>query len=410
MPFQITESIEVFSEFSGAKISYHNGYKGTSSIAIIPSGLLSDTGVKQIELNFGKISEMPVLFRNESAFGFDVLSAVFYMLSRYEEYLSFQPDVHGRFPARCSAAVSHNFIQVPVADLWVEHLRLALLKEFPGIELLQSQFESILTYDIDQAFKYLGKAWLRSLGGIVKDLSTFSFSNVMDRLKVMVGNKKDPWDSYSDVMMCNKDSESKSIFFFPAGSRSNYDKNFQPDQPFVSKLIQFLKDSTEIGLHPSYYSSENPELFAVEKKKLEKATGSEIASSRQHFLKFKLPDTYRSLIECGITKDFSMTFPETPGFRAGTARPFYFYDLKNESATLLQLFPSCCMDSTFIHYCNTTPDAALEEMKYFLRTVFENKGVFIPIFHNHTFEDKKWMGVHEKIILEIRNRINKLEK
>ncbi len=401
IPFEVTQSAEVFSKFSGPKICYHTELEGEPSIAINPSGLLSDSDIRHIDVKAGKVGDMPVLFTNETAFGFDVFSAVFYMLSRYEEYLPFQADVHGRFPAKCSIAFIHDFLRIPVVDLWVEHLRLVLVEQYRELEFHRGQFESILSYDIDQAYKYKGKSLIRGFGGMVKDLSDFSFRSIVDRFRVMLGNRKDPWDFYNEIMDKNKEIGTRTIFFFPAGSRSNYDKNFQPDQPVVSKLIQQLKVSAEIGLHPSYYSTENPALFAIEKKRLEKVTGSGLTLSRQHFLKFKLPDTYHSLNECGITQDFSMAYPEVPGFRAGTARPFCFYDLKNECTTALQIFPPCCMDSTFINYLNVAPDEVLEEMKYFLKTVAECKGVFIPIFHNDTFEDRRWLELHESILKEI---------
>jgi hypothetical protein len=41
---------------------------------------------------------------------FDPLAATFYLVSRYEEYLPFIPDEHGRFPAKQSFAFSNGFL------------------------------------------------------------------------------------------------------------------------------------------------------------------------------------------------------------------------------------------------------------------------------------------------------------
>ena len=43
---------------------------------------------------------LPVFFQttSDSDIPFDVFAASFFLVSRYEEYLEFQPDAHGRFP------------------------------------------------------------------------------------------------------------------------------------------------------------------------------------------------------------------------------------------------------------------------------------------------------------------------
>lgn len=401
LEYEITERTDLFSEFTGAKISYHPLFEDTQSIAVKPSGLLSEIGVKHQEVNYGQIGKMPVLFRDTSPFGFDILSAIFYMLSRYEEYLPFQPDQHGRFPAKLSVAVHYGFLRLPVVDLWMEYFRSKLQEQFPDLHFHLRSFDSITSYDIDLAYKYKGKSFIRNLGGLAKDLGMLSFRKVFERIDVSLGFRKDPWDFYSEILSCNKDQVTNPVFFFPVGKQTDYDRNLHPHHPDISELIRKIKSAAEIGLHPSFYSTENPELIAIEKKELEKIIGSEVTKSRQHFLKFRLPDTYLALIAWGIASDFSMAYPEVPGFRAGTARSFYFYDLKNECSTELQIFPPCWMDSTFIQYLGSEPGAALEEIKYFLRTVVEHKGIFIPIFHNHTFEDKRWLEVHECVVGEI---------
>lgn len=402
LDYEITDRPDRFSEFSGAKISYHPLFNGTKSIAIKPSGLLLEIGIQHQEAYYDQIGNMPVLFRDTSPFGFDILSAVFYMLSRYEEYLPFQPDKHGRFSAKHSVASVFGFLRLPVVDLWVEYLRSKLQEQFPELHFQQRPFDAITSYDIDLAYKYKGKSFIRNLGGLVKDLGMLSFRNVFERINVSLGFRKDPWDFFSEILSCHEGKGTRPVFFFPAGKRTDHDNNLQPNRPVISKLIRQIKSVGDIGLHPSYYSTENPEMTAIEKQELERVSGIEIKFSRQHFLKFRLPETYQNLIACGITNDFSMAYPEVPGFRAGTARSFYFYDLKNECSTELQIFPPCCMDSTFIQYLGSEPGAALDEMRYFLKIVAEHGGIFIPIFHNHTFEDKRWWEVHESLLKEIR--------
>jgi hypothetical protein len=114
-----------------------------------------------------------------------------------------------------------------------------------------------------------------------------------------------------------------------------------------------------------------------------------------------LPDTYNSLIAAGIREDYSMGFSQMPGFRAGTCKPFYFYDLKNEIATTLKIFPITFMESTVMNN-SVNADEALQKIVSLLQEVRNVNGTFISLWHNHTISEtteyKEWRNVHEKMI------------
>ncbi|WP_316819766.1 DUF7033 domain-containing protein [Pedobacter gandavensis] len=52
-----------------------------------------------------------------------------------------------------------------------------------------------------------------------------------------------------------------------------------------------------------------------------------------------LPKSYIKLSTKNISKDYSMYYSDTPGFRAGTCSPFYWYDLQMEKQSQLRVFP-----------------------------------------------------------------------
>lgn len=399
--FEVTHDIEKYTSFEGAKISYQRLTIDEGELSIRSTGFLDQPDLKRIELNPGKTGEMPVLFRDESAFGFDIFSAVFFMLSRYEEYLPFEADSHGRFPARISVAYRLGFLEIPVVDVWLSYFKAAIERRYPAINFKQEQFTPLFTYDIDVAFKYRGKNFFRQAGGLLKDIAGFSFKKVNERLNVAFGKAKDPWDTFTEILTDLHLKNMEALFFFPASNHSRFDNNLSPEVNAVRNLIEKLKSRGRIGLHPSYYSTEKPVLVSKEKARLEKVAGQDIIDSRQHFLKFKLPETFLTLIECGIKNDYSMCFPEMPGFRAGTSHPFNFYDLKNEKSTDLKIFPGCCMDHTFIHYLKKDAVESLEQIRNILGEIRKYNGMFIPIFHNHCLADKKWLWLHNELIKEV---------
>ncbi|MGH2565957.1 MAG: hypothetical protein ACRDE5_15675, partial [Ginsengibacter sp.] len=111
---------------------------------------------------------------------------------------------------------------------------------------------------------------------------------------------------------------------------------------------------------------------------------------------------YRGLIESGIKEDYSMGFPYAPGFRAGTSKPFYFYDLKNERSTGLKIFPITLMDGNFTEKEYPTSEKILESIDRLIREVKNVGGTFISIWHNHTVSDtdeyRSWRNIHSKMI------------
>ena len=70
-----------------------------------------------------------------------------------------------------------------------------------------------------------------------------------------------------------------------------------------------------------------------EKNRLEGITNMQTKRSRQHYLRFSLPETYQQLIDLEIEEDYSMGYASHVGFRASTCTPFYFYDLDFEIQT-----------------------------------------------------------------------------
>jgi hypothetical protein len=59
----------------------------------------------------------------------------------------------------------------------------------------------------------------------------------------------------------------------------------------------------------------------------------------------ELPDSYLKSIRVGANNDYRMGYSHTPGFRAGTCTPFYWYDLQLEKTTHLLIHPVAINDA-----------------------------------------------------------------
>ena len=407
--FQITSNVKEFEAYSDEKINYSDA-RISNWFFIRASSLLFEKEIKKQEIIVAEKNDTKVLFPNEGDdLGFDIFSSVFYLLSRYEEYLPFKADKFGRFKASDTLAFQNDFLQKPMVNIWIEIFKKALKNKFVQLEFKSTAFTTIVTYDIDVAYKYKGRSFGRTLGSAVKDVIGFSVQNFKKRIQTLLQSKKDPWDVYDELQKMIDQNELSSVFFFLLADKSEHDRNLNYQNPVIKKLVNQIKTFSEIGIHPSFHTSSFPEKILIEKERLEKLSTEKINKSRQHYLKFKLPDTFNALLQSGITEDYSMGFPEVPGFRAGTCKPFYFYDLKKEKKSPIKIFPVTCMDATFIYYLEKSPEKSFMEMLNLLKEVKKVNGTFIPIFHNDILGgNEKWKSVHDKMIQQIKSYLKSI--
>lgn len=389
LSFELTESATRYSNTSDPKINYSSQKITEKDYQIIPCGLLLEKGIRNVEIEINHSGAIPFFFETPGTFQFDLPAAIFYLISRYEEYLHFKPDMYNRYPHENSLASKENFLNRPLVDEWINMWGKDLQAFFPSIHLAPYSFRFVATYDIDIAWSYKNKGWIRNLGGIIKKPNS-----LLHRIKVLTGKAKDPFDCYEAIYQLHNGKESDtSYFFLVAKQRSSLDKNIDPDNTELQQLIQTTKSKGQIGLHPSDYSHKSIEVLVDEKKKLEEIINQPITISRQHYLKFSLPQTYRSLIASGITDDYSMGYGTVNGFRASTSRSFLWYDLKNESATSLRIHSLVWMDANAFYESKFSPEEALIELEGFYKQVRDLGGTFIIVSHNHLLGEKsEWAG------------------
>ena len=404
--YNTTANITQFENHTEEKINYSvNRIK--DEFFIKASSLLSENFIKNIEVPVTEKGQTKILFPNDELcdVGFDVFSSVFYMLSRYEEYLLFTPDKYGRFNVTDSLAFKNNFLQIPVVNKWVEQFKNLLQKKIPLLKFKPSKFGAIATYDIDVAYKFKGRSFNRNAGSTIKDFLRLDLKNIQNRIQTLNNKCKDPWNTYDYLREAIVQNNLQSIFFFLLGDNSINDGNLDYKNPVMKSLIDKIKIFSEIGIHPSFKTSSITKKILIEKQRLEKISGKKIIRSRQHFLKFTLPETYNALIKAGIAEDYSMGFPYTPGFRAGTSKPFYFYDLKKERSTNLKIFPITFMEGNFTEKEYPNHEKVAETIFNLIDEVKNVNGTFISIWHNHTVSDtneyKDWRNIHEQMIQKI---------
>ena len=406
-PVSFTSKVEEFVAHNGPKMSYTKVPLG-KEFFIRSNELLFEQGVNDLEINISKWDETPCFFNtgSNSSIPFDIFAASFYLISRYEEYLPHVRDVHERFTAEQSLAYKFRFLEKPVVDIWALKLKDILKERFPEYHFPEREFSYISTIDVDNAYAYKYKSFVRTSGGFISDFFKLHLKSFWDRLLVLLRIKKDPYNTFEKILAVSKKNKVQLIFFFLVADYTTFDTNVSATKRQFRLLIKYIADYASVGLHPSYYTMKNSILLKKEKERLEAITNIPTTMSRQHFLRFSLPETYQNLIDLEINEDYSMGYASHVGFRAGTSIPFYFFDLDFEIQTPLKVYPFALMDTTLNDYMGLTPKQSLGRTKDLLNEVLKVKGTFITLFHNESVSGylrwNGWQKVYESMLKMIR--------
>ena len=380
--------------------------KISGSFKISPDSLLFETGTVEREITVNDWKGIPVFFEtdSDSDIPFDIFAASFFLISRYEEYLDFQPDEYGRFKASSSLAFKNGFLGMPVVDIWAKEMAKVFLKKFQSLAFKRNDYKALVTIDIDQPFAFLGKNLFRTLGGLIRDIKSHS-GNAADRYKIIARGEKDPYEIFDYITENIDKFKAEARFFIPVGDHSKYDKNPSWKNQEYRQLILRLAGKYQTGLHPSFYAAKDSAMIAKEAVHLKTILGREIVRSRFHYVRLFMPESYRYICASGITEDYSMGYPDEPGFRAGIARPFYFYDLSEDKQTNLKIVPFQVMDVTLYQYKKLDPVAAKELILKLIKETRKAGGLFVSIWHNTSLlEDVEWQGWREVFEFMLKNQ------
>ena len=378
----------------------------SGTFSVPNAGLLKGNSITEIDIRVS-YQEIPYLFRfSASAISYDleydIFSAVFYLVSEYEKYVSFYSDQYDRYHQKQYPSNQYQLDRYPLVHLYANELHSKLQTYFPALSFDAKAGKPTyeITFDIDFPWKYLHKGLLASLGGLAKDLLEANGARMRERLFSWV-SRKDPNDTYKRIFeMC---PPAHTRFFFLIGRHAPQDSRFSLQNRAYQQLIRRIaREGFGVGIHPSFTTYRNPARLLEETQQLGTLLSLPISHSRQHFLRYRLPDTYHSLLEAGITADYTPCLFETGGFPNGMAAPYYWYDLSREESTTLRLHPTQLMDRSLLNYMQLGPEASSERIRYLIATTRQVNGTFTLLLHNDCFSEsaewKGWSGVFEKTI------------
>jgi len=305
------------------------------------------------------------------------------LFTKKEEYNAPVLDKHQRFPY--IASKYKNILEPKVSKFLIEN---GFKFEYPE----NKKFAVCLTHDIDDIYP----SWKYRIFTSFKFGLKLKFKNTYDRFF----KKENPYWNFREIIELEKKYNAKSSFYFMTAEKDIHGFRYRiNDLKDVLKYI--IENDCEVGLHGGYYSYNNLKKIKNEKKKLEKIISRKVIGYRNHFLRFKVPDTWRLLYKAGFKYDTTFSYADMIGFRNGMCHPFKPYDLgTNEKIDIIEI-PLIIMDGTLFEYMKLDINEAWKISKKLIGIVERYNGVLTVLWHNTSFDDifyKGWNAVYKKIL------------
>ncbi|MGD0534050.1 MAG: polysaccharide deacetylase family protein [Methanoregula sp.] len=312
------------------------------------------------------------------------------LYTRKEEYTSQRRD---RYDCFRYAYSTHQEVRKPLVSRYL--LDHGYKIEYPN----NSSFAVCLTHDVDEIYP----PPIHSLLSSISCIRNLDFDRFKNQLFWKFRDKvKSPYWNFNEIMELEEKYGAKSTFFFIA---TNVDiRRFRYNiEDLKSELGSIVDKGWEVGLHGGYYAFNNLGEILREKDRLEKVLGRKVTGYRNHYLRFKVPDSWKLLAQAEFKYDTTLGYQDTVGFRNGMCHPFRPVDISNDEVVPLDIMeiPLILMDGTLFNSFKNFNDA-WEITKILIDTVESSKGVLTINWHSNNFNcpfKEEWSKLY-KMILE----------
>lgn len=372
---------------------------------VCPHGLLFKKGVKKQAIDMGQWHGFKTFFQTTGGnIPFDIFSAIFYLITRYEEYVA-DPDSFdelGRFKASESLAYQQGFLREPLVDKWVLELEKELAAYFscyqPCADRLFS-FKPLIV--VDTLFKYKHNAITHNLFLLGRNLKKGRWNAVKTQLKVWLRLMEDPYCNFATLLQIHNRNNLLPVFFLRVSFQNYWERPVYARNETYRNL---LSRNYLFELHSTPQAAGNFEKLASERKRLYKITNTQVTMNCFHKLAFKMPISYRNLVKLSMKDDYSMVYPDVLGFRASTCTPYKYYDLEKEDYYKLQVHPIAFCDD-MLRMGKYTYLEIGEQLIQLADQVAHVYGEFSCISHNDVLSDsgrfRHWLSVYESALRTI---------
>jgi hypothetical protein len=354
-------------------------------------------------------------------------------LLREEELETLDRDEWGAWIHSASEAYAAGTLAVPEIDRWlaVRRRELAPLTALVPLWPRDASFAVCLLHDVGHLSRHLtlrqvvrGLVAARDRGssaaqagkrgrGLVRPLARLA--------RAAAGGVRSAPSTISTLTWSADTLESlgvsASYFFsmFPGPSASRFDAvygagdtcEFRGRKMRVSDVMcELAAAGFDIGLHGSFASAFAGGSLERERLLLERATGLDVVTTCQHYLRWHPQVTPAIQEAAGFRADATLGFNRAVGFRVGTSLPFRLYDADGGRTRGLLELPVFAQDNAFFNSdsLGLDPPLARAVLAGAFDSVAECGGVLTVLVHPHHFERPEFRQLYEDLLADGRER------
>lgn len=325
----------------------------------------------------------------------DIIASSFFMLTRYEEVIVDERDKFDRFPATSSLAYKEGFLERPIVDEYIELFWNWIDSFNPGLKRKKlwagKKFAVCLTHDVDRLRKFRLMPPLLTLKRVLFERreSKKAWRVFTDYLKAIGRSMEDPYlIAFDRLLSLERAYGCASTFYFMAEGE-DYSVSSSDTKALMNRL---LDERNEIGLHGGFDSYNDSTRLNDEKRLVEQALGAEVIGIRQHFLRWKTPETWRIQEKAGLKYDTTLSFADHVGFRCGICHPYQPFDVLEGRILDIWEVPLVVMDGSLFGYQDLCLEEGWQVIKTLIDTVEQHRGVFVTLWHNSSFYELEHPG------------------
>jgi peptidoglycan/xylan/chitin deacetylase (PgdA/CDA1 family) len=307
------------------------------------------------------------------------------LFTKKEEYNLTFFDQYERFPYYLSS--QRNIFDPKVSEFLVEN---GLRPKYPD----GKKFAVCLTHDIDAVYP-------EKLYPIIGTAKAFAKGNLTDVMRIpfsRIDKDCNPYWNFRKIMELEAKYNAKSSFYFMVLKPGEQDFNYEIDD--LEEELKFISDhGWEIGLHGGHESYKSFEDLKEKKHKLEKVLGKQVIGYRNHYLRFKVPDTWELLSKAGFKYDATFGYADCAGFRNGVCHPFRPFNRNTEKQINILELPLIIMDRSLLRdYMRLDAKNAWELIKRLIDKVEQYNGVATILWHNNMLVEGQYLKFYENLL------------
>lgn len=191
-------------------------------------------------------------------------------------------------------------------------------------------------------------------------------------------------EMYLDSLNSTEKHQIENIAFLLIDyTNKKYDFNNRLNSIILCFVKNLKQSGVKIGLHPSYNSSGNTELFKNQCNVFLNKFGSKIDRVRYHYLRINYEDDLQILKNHKILYDYSFAFADSLLFRGGITKRFKLWDYKSKEPYDVILVPLTIMDGTLFDYLDYSRDSDFYSVRNKLELSYKFGFEITTLIHNN---------------------------